>query len=252
MARRPVIAGNWKMYKTIAETQAYMHAFAALAKDAQAEVMLAVPFTAIHAASQLAKNTSVLIGAQNMHDAEEGAFTGEISAGMLKEAGAQFVILGHSERRQLFQETNAFVHRKLKRALHEHLLPILCIGETQEMRDRGKTEQVLFSQLGECLEGVPASQIVKVIIAYEPVWAIGTGKTATPEIAQDAHFRCRQFLKKHWGEEAAGQMRIVYGGSVKPETIAGQLAQPDIDGALIGGASLNPETFAKMINEIKG
>jgi triosephosphate isomerase (TIM) len=251
MERRPIIAGNWKMYKTASEAKAYVQELAPMVGGARADVLLAVPFTALSAASASAKETGIQVGAQNMHDAEEGAFTGEISARMLKDAGARFVILGHSERRLLFHEENPFIHRKLKRALNDGLLPILCIGESQQERDQGKAEQVLHRQLSACLEGLRPEQVGQIVIAYEPVWAIGTGKTATPEIAQEAHLQCRGFIAKTWGKETAASTRILYGGSVKPETIAKLMAQPDIDGALVGGASLDPATFAKIINETR-
>ncbi|HSW86340.1 MAG TPA: triose-phosphate isomerase [Rhabdochlamydiaceae bacterium] len=247
MNRRPMIAGNWKMYKTAPEAKAYIQELAPMVAQAKADVLLAVPFTALHAASASAHGTDILIGAQNMHDADEGAFTGEVSAHMLKDAGAKCVILGHSERRQLFQESNTFINRKLKRALQAHLLPILCIGESQQERDEGKTGQVLCKQLEECLAGLASEQIGDIVVAYEPIWAIGTGRTATPEIAQKTHAQCRDFIAGNWGKSTAARMRILYGGSVKPETIADQMAQPDIDGALVGGASLDPKSFAKIV-----
>ena len=199
-------------------------------------MLLAVPFTAL----QAAQGSEIEIGAQNMHDAAEGAFTGEISANMLWDAGATFVILGHSERRHLFGETNAFIHRKVVRALEEELQPLLCIGETEEERAHGRTADVLKRQLDECLKGVDPE---KVMIAYEPVWAIGTGKTATPEIAEEAH----QQIRAHLGESGKG-VAILYGGSVKPETMKPLMQQPNVNGVLVGGASLDVETFAKIVN----
>jgi triosephosphate isomerase len=179
-----------------------------------------------------------------MYQADEGAFTGEISARMVKEAGAKFVILGHSERRRLFHETDATVHQKLKKAFSSHLLPILCVGETLEEREAGKTFDVLSHQLKTALAGLTPAEM---ILAYEPVWAIGTGKTATPEIAQEAHHFCRGLLKKLWGEEQAAKIHILYGGSVTPETAHALAKQPDIDGALVGGASLDAAKFIQII-----
>jgi triosephosphate isomerase (TIM) len=238
----PLIVGNWKMHKTGAEAQSFIQALPGRA-------WLAVPFTALSDASRAAQGTEIVIGAQNMHDAEEGAFTGEISANMLKSAGARFVLLGHSERRHLFHESNAFIAKKVKRALQHGLTPILCVGETEGEREKGLTHQVLLSQLTECLKEVADSELPHLILAYEPVWAIGTGKTATPQIAQDAHRACRSFLEKRGGESLARQIPILYGGSVSPATLDALLEERDIDGALVGGASLNIETFSKMMRK---
>ncbi len=247
--RVKIIAGNWKMNKTIQEAIDFIHQLTPLIRDAEAKVFLAVPYTAIHACSEAANDTSIVIGAQNMHEAEEGAFTGEISAKMIKEAGATFVILGHSERRQFFHETNALINKKIKLAIKHHLSPILCIGETLDEREKSMTEQVLAVQLRECLEGIQESEAASLIIAYEPIWAIGTGKTATPEMAQATHAFCRHFLKERFGEKISSQMILQYGGSVKPESAAALLTQKDIDGALVGGASLNADTFARIVND---
>ena len=203
-----------------------------------------MPFTALFTASEAAEGTSIMIGAQNMHDAEEGAFTGEISSRMLQDAGSRFVLIGHSERRHLFGESNAFIARKLKRALASGLKPILCIGETEAEREQGRTQEVLNRQLLESLPDHPAD----LILAYEPVWAIGTGKTATAEIAEEAHAFCRSFLSEKWGASAARKIPILYGGSVKPDNIKGLTQKPNINGALVGGASLNPQTFAEIIS----
>jgi triosephosphate isomerase len=243
MKRAPIIAGNWKMYKTAAEAASFVTALAPLVSESSASVWIAPPFTAIHAAASAAKGTQITIGAQNMSDAVEGAFTGEISSRMLLEAGARFVLLGHSERRQLFHETDALIHRKLKRAFADELLPILCVGESEQERREGKTKQVLERQLSACLEGIDPQELV---IAYEPLWAIGTGKTATPEIAQEAHAICRALLNRLWGR----QISILYGGSVKPDHIADLMQMPDIDGVLVGGASLEVASFAKMVQNI--
>ncbi|MES2344737.1 MAG: triose-phosphate isomerase, partial [Chlamydiota bacterium] len=203
MKRKLILVGNWKMHKTRGETKAFVHELAHEVQSASCGVFIAPPFTALAAAASSAQGSQIVIGAQNMHDAEEGAFTGEISAKMLQEAGARFVILGHSERRTLFQESNAFINRKVKRALETHLQPILCIGETMEEREEGETEEVLKRQLEECLNGVPPEGI---IIAYEPVWAIGTGKVATPESAQEVHLFCRGLLEKKFGKEIAEKL----------------------------------------------
>lgn len=236
------------MYKTSTDAVAYIKALIPLVKEAQTLVYLAVPFTTIAAAAKEAKSSTITIGAQNMHDASEGAFTGEIAAKMLVEAGAKFVLLGHSERRRLFQETNAFINRKIKTAIAEKIQPTLCIGETKEERDAGKTEEVIVQQLTECLEGFKAEELEKLIIAYEPVWAIGTDHTATPEMAQEAHVICRQCLENMFGADFAKNVVIQYGGSVKPENAESLLAEPDIDGLLVGNASLDPESFSKIIN----
>ncbi len=229
MERIPIIAGNWKMYKTAKEARDYILELSSLVVQPKRIIMLAVPFTAIHAAIL----GQFVVGAQNMHFEEEGAFTGEISARMLKEAGAEFVILGHSERRHIFHESNAFINKKVKKALSAGLKAILCVGE-KEGEDR---EVVLRAQLTECLEGV--TDFKNLILAYEPVWAIGTGKTATPEMAQEAHKFCRGFV--------GNEVSILYGGSVKPEVMSTLMKEADIDGVLVGGASLDPKTFAKII-----
>ncbi len=231
-----IIAGNWKMHKTIEEATLFLKALIPHISKARAQIMIAPPFTAIAECCKTVKGTKILIGGQNMGDAEEGAYTGEISGRMLKEAGASFVILGHSERRTIFGETDELINRKVLRALSDGLTPILCIGETQEQRQKGKSAAVLKNQLDGCLRGFSSGNL---IIAYEPIWAIGTGKTATPEMAQEMHGVIRQ----HLGQ----RLPILYGGSVKPANIESLLIQPDIDGALIGGASLEVEAFAKMV-----
>ncbi|HCJ83176.1 MAG TPA: triose-phosphate isomerase [Parachlamydiales bacterium] len=247
--RKPIIAGNWKMYKTIREAEEFIFNLTPLIQKSVAEIYLAVPFTALQGAALAAKEKgSILIGAQNMHDELEGAFTGEISARQLRDAGAAFVILGHSERRHLFQESDAFIQRKVKRAFSLNLKVVLCIGEKESERDEGKTEAVLKKQLDGSLKDVRAEELQGVILAYEPVWAIGTGQTATPEMAGETHSFCRSYLFERWGKEAADRIRILYGGSVKPDNIAELMAQPHIDGALVGGASLKIESFAKIIN----
>ena len=245
---RPVIiAGNWKMYKTSETALDFIQELIPLVKDAGL-VYLAVPFTMIKPLANKVKDTNIHIGAQNMHDATEGAFTGEIAADMLKEAGAQFVIVGHSERRRLFKEDNAFINKKIKSAFQEQLQPLLCIGESLEDREAENTEAILATQLGECLADIQPEKIASLIIAYEPVWAIGTDHSATPQVAQESHSLIRQFIAKTWGESIAEQARILYGGSVKPENAKELLEQPDIDGLLVGGASLSVDSFSKIVN----
>lgn len=253
MERPCVIAGNWKMHKTVSETVDFIDQLKALLEDLSErakcrEVYLSVPYTSLYAAAKQARRSALLIGAQNMHEEEEGAFTGEISYKMLKEAGAQFVILGHSERRSIFQESSSLVNKKLKKALEGQLKAILCVGESLEQREEGRTEQVVKDQLLSSLEGLDRKDLKQVILAYEPVWAIGTGKTATPCQAQQMHKFCREVLSEVWGEKAAAEMIIQYGGSVKPENTAELLKQEDIDGVLVGGASLDPQVFHLIVN----
>ncbi|MBS0625322.1 MAG: triose-phosphate isomerase [Verrucomicrobia bacterium] len=246
MPRDLYVIGNWKMYKTAREAAGYVEELEPKVQGCQAKIYLAVPYTSIASAARSAKNTPITIGAQNMNDAREGAFTGEIAALMLKEAGAEFVLLGHSERRKIFGESSEFVHKKTVRALQEGLQPIVCVGEDLEERESGRTEEVLKHQLEKSLSGIPAEDALKIILAYEPVWAIGTGKTATPKIAQEAHAFCRSCLADLFGKKVAGQISILYGGSVKPESAGPLAAQKDIDGVLVGGASLDPHTFAEI------
>jgi len=246
--RKKIIVGNWKMYKTIHETESFISKLAPLVSDSPVAVWLAVPYTAIKTASEAAGNTRIGIGAQNMNDATEGAFTGEIAAEMLKEAGAKFVILGHSERRQLFNETNEFINRKIKRALNTGLTPLLCVGETSEERENGTIEEVLKKQLALSLDGISFDQLQKTVIAYEPIWAIGTGKTATPDQAQEAHHLCRKLIGELWGNDVASQLTLLYGGSVKPQNARQLMEQNDVDGLLVGGASLSVESFSQIVN----
>lgn len=251
--RPVVIAGNWKMYKTIEEAVSYVETLTPLIPKSQAAVYLAIPFTAIQPAATRIKELAspIKIGAQNMNDASEGAFTGEIAAKMLLDAGAQFVILGHSERRHIFNENDAFINRKVKRALAENLQPLVCIGETLEQREKRKMRDVLENQIFNSLESLQAEDISKIILAYEPVWAIGTGRVAQPRDAQAAHQFCRQVVTEKWGEEAAAKLVILYGGSVKAENAGKLLEQKDVDGLLVGGASLSPESFSQIVNSYK-
>jgi triosephosphate isomerase len=248
MSKDPIVIGNWKMYKMAREAMDYIEELALHIQSSEARVFLAVPFTAIALAATSAKPTKILIGAQNMNDAREGAFTGEIAAIMLKEAGARFVLLGHSERRQIFGEGDEMIERKVIRALEDDLIPVLCVGETAKERKEGKCEEVLKRQITTALQHVPQERTKELILAYEPVWAIGTGKTATPELAEEAHKICRECLVELFGKRKAGQIPILYGGSVKPENVHELVAEKNIDGVLVGGASLDPKTFAAIIN----
>ena len=252
--RRIVIAGNWKMYKTIEEAVDYVETLAPLVQKSQAAVYLAVPFTAIYPAAQRVKelDAPLIIGAQNMNDASEGAFTGEIASRMLVDAGAQFVILGHSERRHLFHEKDALINKKVKRALSEKLPPIVCVGETLEERTEDRWEEVLKAQILQSLKGLTTKAMGSVILAYEPVWAIGTGKVAEPQDAEAAHQFCRSVIAEKWGEKAADQISILYGGSVKPENAPDLMTQDNVDGLLVGGASLLPQAFSQIINSYQG
>jgi triosephosphate isomerase (TIM) len=246
--RSVVITGNWKMYKTIEEAVSFVKELTPLIANSHAAVFLAVPYTAIKPVSDAAHETKIVIGAQNMNDASQGAFTGEIAGRMLKDAGAQFVILGHSERRKLFHETDEFVNKKVKRALKDGLKMTVCIGETKEEREEGKTEEVLKTQLSQSLADVSAEQMHEIMIAYEPIWAIGTDLSATPESAQTVHAYLRTLLLQLWNEDVAQETVIQYGGSVKPDNASALLDQMDIDGLLVGGASLSVTTFSQIVN----
>ncbi len=247
MKRSTVVSGNWKMYKTVPEATQFVQDLAPLIKDSQVKVSIAVPFTAIFPASMEAKDSNLLIGAQNMHDASEGAFTGEIAASMLCDAGAKFVILGHSERRHVFNEDSHFVNRKIHAALTHGLNVTLCVGETESQHKDGQREVILKSQIEMSLEGITAEQMKTIILAYEPVWAIGTGNPASPEVAQETHKLCRQIITGLYGDEVANSLTIQYGGSVKPDNAKDLISMPDIDGMLIGGASLKADVFNQII-----
>ncbi len=247
-SRSRLIVGNWKMYKTIDQALSFLDKIIPLAKDVDCKVWLSVPFTAIKPCADKAKDSKVVIGAQNMNDAAEGAFTGEVAASMLHDAGASFVIVGHSERRKIFSETNAFINRKVKRALASKLTPLLCIGETFEEHEGQHTKEVLKKQLVECLDGISKEEFDgKVVVAYEPVWAIGTGKAATPEIVEQVHLFCRSVFTEIFGKEAAEKVLLLYGGSVTPDNANGFLLQENVDGLLIGSCSLSSESFAKIL-----
>jgi len=247
--RRPVIAGNWKMYKTAEETRAFFQAFAPLvARSTHCDIVVAPPFTALTAAVESASGSSISIAAQNLYWEKEGAFTGEVSARMLVDAGCRSVIIGHSERRQFFGETDASVHRKIKAALEAGLTPIVCVGEHLAEREADLTKAVLERQCDGGLAALTPAEFSRILIAYEPVWAIGTGRTATPEMAADAHRHIRKLIAALFTPEQASALRILYGGSVKPDNIKGLMAQDEIDGALVGGASLDPKSFAAIVN----
>ncbi|MBI1357502.1 MAG: triose-phosphate isomerase [Acidobacteria bacterium] len=248
MARTPVLAGNWKMFKTVQQTVQFFDEFKHLVAGAAGrEIVLCPPFPALAAASEAVRGTSIQIGAQNLHWEAEGAFTGEVSAGMLLGCGCSHVIIGHSERRQYFGETDATVAKRVDAALAAGLTPIVCVGETLEEREASRTEDVLATQFSGGLGHLSSESFGKILIAYEPVWAIGTGKTATPEMAGDAHAFLRAKAAETFGAEAAAGVRILYGGSVKPNNVKGLMEREDIDGGLVGGASLDPESFAAIV-----
>jgi len=246
--RTPLIAGNWKMFKTVTEAVVFAKELRSLVKDViGVEIVVAPPFTAIHAAAEALRNANVAVAAQDLYWEKEGAFTGEVSAGMIKEAGAELVIIGHSERRRLFHDTDATVNKKIVAAIGSGLIPIVCVGETLEERERNETFAVLDRQIKDGLDRLTAAQIAGLVIAYEPVWAIGTGKNATAAQAQEAHAYIRTRLRQWFGAEAADRCRVLYGGSVKPDNISGLILEPDVDGALVGGASLDVQSFAELV-----
>ena len=246
--RTPLIAANWKMYKTVQEAVVFVKEFRSLVKDlTDVEVVVAPPFTAVHAVADAARNSPVAVAGQNMHPEREGAFTGEVSARMLREAGAEYVIIGHSERRRLFQETDESVNRKIVAAIGATLSPIVCVGETLEEREGEQTLAVLDRQMKEGLDGLTGDQVGALVIAYEPVWAIGTGRNATPEQAGDAHAHIRSRLRQWFGAGAADQCHVIYGGSVKPDNIGALIVHEDVDGALVGGASLEVGAFYDIV-----
>jgi triosephosphate isomerase len=249
MSRTPFIAANWKMYKTVHDTVAFIKEFRSLVKEVHdVEIVIAPPFTALRTAVEAAHASNIGVAGQNLHWEREGAFTGEVSAGMLKEAGAEYVIIGHSERRRLFGETDETVNRKLASAVAAQLTPIVCVGETLEQRDGNETLAVLDRQIKLGLDGLTADQIAGLVIAYEPVWAIGTGRNATPAQAGDAHAHIRARLRQWFGGAAADQCHVIYGGSVKPENIRDLASLPDVDGALVGGASLEVRGFFEIVS----
>ena len=248
--RRPLIAGNWKMYKTAAQAVALAQEIRAGARGehGDVDVLVAPPFTALHAVAQALRGSEVALGAQNMHWESEGAFTGEVSPPMLRDAGCTHVILGHSERRQLFGETDDGVARKAQAAFSHGLTPLVCVGETLAERESGRTMEVVERQEERALRGLTSDQVARLVMAYEPVWAIGTGRNATPDQAQEVHAFIRRHVSGSHGEPAAATLRILYGGSVKPDNIGALMAQPDVDGALVGGASLTAASFLKIVH----
>jgi triosephosphate isomerase (TIM) len=248
--RTPMIAGNWKMNKTInegVELVRALHHGLQYPEGIKYEIVVAPSYTSLSKIAELLKDSFIGVSAQDMFWEEEGAFTGAISAAMIKDAGAEYVIIGHSERRQLFNETNASVNKKIKAALKHNLVAIFCVGETLQERESGKVNEVIKNQFIGGLEGLSAENMQKIVIAYEPVWAIGTGKTATPEQAEEVHAMIRQELVEKFGQETANIVRILYGGSVKPSNSKELLSKPNIDGALVGGASLKAEDFIGII-----
>ena len=246
--RKPLIAANWKMYKTISQAKEFVTAFLPLIENhTRDEIVLCPPFIDIPAVVATTHGSHIHVGGQNMYWQQEGAFTGEISAPMLIAAGCSHVILGHSERRQFFGDTDETVNKKLHAALQHKLVPIVCIGELLQEREAGKTEEVLLRQTKRGLAEISANAAAPIVIAYEPIWAIGTGKTATPEMAAEAHCIIRAEVARLLGQNIANEMRILYGGSVKPENAASLMHQEEIDGALVGGASLDPQSFSKIV-----
>ena len=251
--RIPLIAGNWKMFKTVQDAVVFVKELRSAVKDVSGvEIVVAPPFTAVHAVAEAARNTNISVAAQDLYWEKDGAFTGEVSAAMIKEAGAEYAIIGHSERRRLFGETDAHVNRKVVAALGADLTPIVCVGETLEEREANTTLAVLDRQLKDGLDRITGGQIAGMVVAYEPVWAIGTGRNATAAQAQEAHAHIRQRLRQWFGADAAEACHVIYGGSVKPDNIRELVAEPDVDGALVGGASLDVRSFADIVSRSRG
>ncbi|MCY6371084.1 triose-phosphate isomerase [Clostridium ganghwense] len=246
--RKAIIAGNWKMNNTVSQAVKLVEELKPLVKDANCDVVVCPSTICLDAVVKATEGTNIKVGAQNMHFEESGAFTGETAPAMLEEMGVQYAVLGHSERRTYFAETDEALNKKMKKAFEHNLIPILCIGETLEEREGNITEEVLGKQIKLDLAGLTAEQVEKTVIAYEPIWAIGTGKTATADQANETIAYVRSVVAEMFGKETAEKMRIQYGGSVKPATIKEQMAKPDIDGGLIGGASLKAEDFAAIVN----
>ncbi len=246
--RRPFIAGNWKMYKTLSEARAFAEQFKEIYVKNDIRVAVCAPYTHLAVLCEAFKGTGIAVGAQNMHFEDEGAFTGEVSANVLKEIGVLYCIIGHSERRQYFAETDESVNKKLHKAFEKGLLPILCIGETLAEREAGKEHDVVRGQLTADLQGLSCSQIAELTIAYEPIWAIGTGKTATPQQANEMCGFIRDVIEELYDDKAACEVTVQYGGSVKPSNATEIMNMEEIDGALVGGASLNPFDFLEIIN----
>jgi triosephosphate isomerase len=246
--RIPFIAGNWKMFKTVHEAVYFVKELRLLVKDISGvEIVVAPPFTAVHAVAEAARNTNIGVAAQDLYWEASGAFTGEVSAPMIKATGAEYAIVGHSERRRLFGETDATVNRKVMAAIAAGLTPIVCVGETLEERERDETFAVLDRQIKDGLDRITGSELSELVVAYEPVWAIGTGRNATAAQAGEVHAHIRQRLRQWFGADAADRCHIIYGGSVKPDNIRELIAEPDVDGALVGGASLEVKSFADIV-----
>jgi triosephosphate isomerase len=253
MERRPLVAANWKMYKTAPESvDTARRMCQRISADAFAEIMVAPAFVSLAGVGEAIRGSNIALGAQNMHWEQEGAFTGEVSAAMLQSVGCRYVILGHSERRQFFGETDPSVHRKIVSALQAGLIPVFCIGETEAERDSQQTFSVLERQLGGGLGKLGGAEIHSLVIAYEPVWAIGTGKTASSDQIQEVHAFLRRYLADQYNNALAKSIRILYGGSVKPGNATQILTLPDVDGALVGGASLDAESFARIVESCSG
>lgn len=246
--RRPVIAGNWKMYKTVKETLHFIEEFKGLVGNPNhCDIVIAPPFTSLSAAVNATRGTQIGISAQDVFWESEGAYTGAISVSMLVEVGCRYTIIGHSERRQYFAESDETVNKKVRAALSANLTPIVCVGETLTQRENGQTQKVIQAQCRQGFSGLTAKDFSHTIVAYEPVWAIGTGRTATPDLAQEVHQFIRCLIQEEHGGIVAEELRILYGGSVKPDNIKGLMAEADIDGALVGGASLKPDSFAAIV-----
>jgi len=250
--RTPLFAANWKMFKTVHEAVAFTKEFRQLAHDVlNVDIVIAPPFTALHGVAEAARSSNIAVAGQDLYWEREGAFTGEVSGTMLREAGAEYVIIGHSERRRLFGEVDQSVNRKTVAAMGAGLTPIVCIGETLEEREAGQTLAVRDRQIKDGLDGLSGDQVGSLVIAYEPVWAIGTGRNATPAQAQEAHSHIRSRLRQWFGADAAERCRVLYGGSVKPDNIAELRRQPDVDGALVGGASLEVRSWLEIVTRGK-
>ncbi|MDD5644213.1 MAG: triose-phosphate isomerase [bacterium] len=246
--RKPIIAGNWKLYKTISEAVEFVSELKGKVSGVtDIDIVVCPPFTAVSKAADALRGSNIKVGAQDAHWEEEGAFTGEIAPSMLKEAGCSYVIIGHSERRAMFGETNQTVNKKLKAVLKTGLIPIVCVGEKLEEREKGITKDIVKNQVQGSLQGLKKEEMMNVVIAYEPVWAIGTGKTATPEQAQEVHAYIRELLSDLFDAELSAAVRIQYGGSIKPDNIKSLMSKKDIDGGLVGGASLKVESFEKLV-----
>lgn len=246
--RIPIIAGNWKMHKTAAEAVQFVERIKEQVQGTDVEVVLCTPYTLLHPVKEAIQGTNIKLAAQNMHWEDQGAYTGEVSPIMLKELDVEYCIIGHSERRQYFNETDETVNKKILAALKHDIKPIVCVGETLEQREKGQTDSLVKDQVLKAFAGVPSERVPEIVIAYEPIWAIGTGKTATAEQANEVIYKIREVIRDLYGEEICTEIRIQYGGSVKPSNIEEIMNQEDIDGALVGGASLKPDDFVGLVN----